>query len=171
MTGATAPRHLLTRRLHPAWVVAGAGFLALLLAAGFRATPGVLIVPLQHEFGWSRATISGAVSVNLVLFGLAGAFVAFYGLDWIATVPPTVALVTQTFGRETGTIVWGWVFASHQIGAAVAATCAGAIRDAAGTYNPAFLVAGALCLLAAGLCPLARGWPERTEPLPVPNTA
>jgi predicted MFS family arabinose efflux permease len=409
----TARSHLITRRVHPAWIVAAAGFLVLLLAAGFRATPGVLMVPLEHEFGWSRATISGAVSVNLVLYGLAGpfaaaltqrfglrrvvpaalvliaagsaatvamtqawqlylcwgvlvgvgtgamapvlaatvanrwfvkrrglvlglltagastgqllflpllaglsghdetwrraswavaggavlvvplalwllrerprdlgqraygateddtatlaagrpvarafsvlrtatqrrefwvlaaafficgattngliathfipaamdhqmpeetaagmlaamgildvagttasgwltdrydarkllfvyyglrglslialphalmaqhlslgAFVAFYGLDWIATVPPTVALVTATFGRETGTIVWGWVFAAHQIGAAVAAVGAGAIRDMSGTYDPAFFAAGALCLIASGL--------------------
>ncbi|MEO6702050.1 MAG: MFS transporter [Jatrophihabitantaceae bacterium] len=407
-----APRHLLTRRLHPAVVVAGAGFLALLLSAGFRAAPGVLIVPLQDEFGWSRAEISGAVSVNLVLYGLAGpfaaaltqrfglravvpvaislvaagaaatvsmtqlwqlylywgiavgvgtgavapvlaatitnrwfaarrglvlglltaggstgqllflpvlaslaggghwrraslavavvallvvplsigllrerpadlgqrqfgateddlvvpvlqrpiaaafstlrrathqpafwllaasffvcgattngligthfipaamdhdmpetmaasmlagmgvldilgttasgwltdrydprkllfmyyslrglsllalphalsaehlslgAFVAFYGLDWIATVPPTVALANQVFGREQGTIVWGWIFAAHQIGAAAAATGAGAIRDSFGTYGPAFIAAGGLCLFASVL--------------------
>jgi predicted MFS family arabinose efflux permease len=405
--------HLLTRRLHPAWIVAGTGFLVLLLAAGFRATPGVLMIPLQDEFGWSRATISGAVSVNLVLYGLAGpfaaaltqrfglrrvvpaalvliaagsaltvamsqawtlylcwgvmvglgtgavapvlaatianrwfvrhrglvlgmltagsatgqllflpllsafaqsdagwrtaawavaggallvvplaawllrerpgdlgqvalggvpdqtamgvgahpvatafralreaaatrvfwvlagsfficgattngliathfipaamdhqmpettaagmlaamgildvagttasgwltdrfdprkllfayyglrglsllalphalaaqhlslgAFVAFYGLDWIATVPPTVALATRHFGPERGTIVWGWVFAAHQIGAAVAALAAGAIRDAAGSYDIAFIGAGTLCLGGAVL--------------------
>ena len=410
---AAAQRHLLTRRLHPAWVIGATAFFALLFAAGFRATPGVLMVPLQHEYGWSRATISGAVSVNLVLFGLSGpfaaaltqrfglrrvvpvaltliavgsaatvgmtaawqlylcwgvlvgtgtgaiapvlaatvanrwfsrhrglvlgtltagsstgqllflpllaalsgqdhwrraswtvaaaallvapltawlfrerpadlgvrpygatedddepvgavtrpiqrafatlgrasrtsqfwvlaasfficgvstngliathfipaamdhgmpetaaagmlaamglldvagtmasgwltdrfdarallfvyyglrglslialpdalsaqhlglaAFVAFYGLDWIATVPPTVFLVTKTFGREQGGVVWGWVFAAHQLGAAVAAITAGAVRDAFGDYSPAFLVAGGLCLLAAGL--------------------
>ena len=54
---------------------------------------------------------------------------AFYGLDWIATVPPTVTLVTQTFGDESGLVVYGWVFAAHQIGAAVVALFAGAIRD------------------------------------------
>src|SRR3954447_3910628 len=70
------PRGLLLRRVHPAWVVAAGGVFCLLFAAGFRATPRVLIVPLQDEFGWSRATIAGAVSVNLVLFGLAGPFAA-----------------------------------------------------------------------------------------------
>jgi MFS family permease len=63
-------------RLHYAWVVAAATFVILLCAAAVRATPGVLIVPLQREFGWSRALISGAVSVNLVLYGLMGPFAA-----------------------------------------------------------------------------------------------
>jgi sugar phosphate permease len=405
-----APRRLFLPRVHPAWVVAAGGFLCLLFAAGFRATPGVLLVPLQNEFGWSRATIAGAVSVNLVLFGLAGpfaaaltqrfglrrvvplamvlialgsaltvfmtqpwqlylcwgllvgagtgavapvlaatianrwfskrrglvlglltagsstgqllflpflaslagstqwrraslavavsslivvpiailvlrerpadlghrrygaleddaafepgrrpistafrvlgqasrtsqfwvlcgsfficgastngliathfipaamdhqipevtaasmlaamgildvvgttasgwltdrfnprlllcayyglrglslialphalaaqhlslgVFVAFYGLDWIATVPPTVTLVTQTFGNESGLVVYGWVFASHQIGAAVVAVFAGAIRDHLDTYDPAFYISGLLCVIAA----------------------
>jgi predicted MFS family arabinose efflux permease len=404
------PRGLLLRRVHPAWVVAAGGFFCLLFAAGFRATPGVLIVPLQDEFGWSRATIAGAVSVNLVLFGLAGpfaaaltqkfglrrivpaamtlialgsaltvfmtapwqlylcwgllvgvgtgavapvlaatianrwfakrrglvlglltagsstgqllflpflaalsgstewrraalavaassllvvpisiivlrerpadlghrrygaieddaafepgrrpistafrvlrqashtsqfwvlagsffvcgastngliathfipaamdhqipevtaasmlaamgvldvvgttasgwltdrfnprillfmyyglrglslialphalnaqhlslgTFVAFYGLDWIATVPPTVQLVIQTFGEEAGLVVYGWVFAAHQIGAATVAVFAGAIRDHLDTYNPAFYISGLLCVIAA----------------------
>jgi MFS family permease len=425
-------RHLLTRHVHPAWVVAGTGFLALLFAAGFRATPGVLLVPLQQEFGWTRATISGAVSVNLVLFGLAGpfaaaltqrfglrrvvpiamvliaagsaltvvmrhawelylcwgvlvglgsgavapvlaatianrwfarrrglvlglltagsatgqllflpvlaslagadqwrraawtvavgallvvplarlgfrerpadlghrrygatgddplvppagrpigtafrvlrdasgsgrfwvlavsfficgastngliathfipaamdhdipetmaasmlaaigvldvvgtacsgwltdrfdarkllliyyglrglsllglshalaaqhlsliAFVAFYGLDWVATVPPTVALVNEVFGREIGPIAWGWVFAAHQLGAAVAALGAGGIRDLTGSYQPAFLGAGALCLLAAALVLTIRRSPTTTPPAPTPAPA
>ena len=56
-------------------------------------------------------------------------FVVIYGLDWVATVPPTVALCRQAFGAE-GTIVFGWVFASHQIGAAVASVAAGARRSA-----------------------------------------
>jgi MFS family permease len=64
------------RRVHPAWVVAGVAFVALLGAAGFRAAPGVLMVPLQDEFGWSRGTLSLAVGVNLVLFGLTAPFAA-----------------------------------------------------------------------------------------------
>src|SRR5205085_11859960 len=64
------------RKVHYAWVVAGAGFAALLSSAAFRAVPGVLMVPLQAEFGWSRATISAAVSINLVVFGLSGPFSA-----------------------------------------------------------------------------------------------
>ena len=63
-------------RLHPAWLVAAAAFVALLGAAGFRSAPSVLIVPLQEEFGWTRGTLSLAVSVNLVLFGLMAPFAA-----------------------------------------------------------------------------------------------
>ena len=64
------------RRLHPAWIVAACTFAVLLVAAGTRATPGVLIVPLEAEFGWSRATISFAVAVNILLYGLIGPFAA-----------------------------------------------------------------------------------------------
>jgi sugar phosphate permease len=77
---ASAPTRLssfLARRgVHYGWVIAGVSFLTLITAAGFRSTAGVLIVPLQDEFGWSRATISAAVSVNLVLYGLGGPFAA-----------------------------------------------------------------------------------------------
>jgi MFS family permease len=62
--------------LHPAWWVAVVAFVALLGAAGFRAAPGVLMVPLEEEFGWSRTLMSGAVSVNLVLYGLMAPFAA-----------------------------------------------------------------------------------------------
>ena len=62
------------RRVHYGWIVAGITWFTLLAAAGFRSTPAVLIVPLQHEFGWSRATISIAVSINLMLFGLFAPF-------------------------------------------------------------------------------------------------
>ena len=64
------------KRLHPAWVVAGCTFFVLLAAAGVRSTPGVLIVPLEAEFGWSRSTISFAVAANILLFGLIGPFAA-----------------------------------------------------------------------------------------------
>ncbi|HBH57919.1 MAG TPA: MFS transporter, partial [Arthrobacter bacterium] len=63
-------------RLHPAWIVAAVAFLALVGAAGFRAAPGVLMVPLQQEFGWSTTVLSAAVSINLVLFGLTAPFAA-----------------------------------------------------------------------------------------------
>jgi len=67
----------LTRnRLHYGWVVAAVTFLTLIAAAGIRSTPGVLIVPLEQSFGWSRATISLAVSINLLLYGLCGPFAA-----------------------------------------------------------------------------------------------
>jgi MFS family permease len=75
-------------------------------------------------------------------------FIIFYGLDWIATVPPTVALCRERFGAS-GPIVFGWVFASHQLGAALAAVGAGAIRDTLGDYRLAFFIAGGLCMMAA----------------------
>jgi MFS family permease len=80
--------------------------------------------------------------------GLVG-FVIVYGLDWVATVPPTVALSHEVFGREKGTVVFGWVFAAHQLGAAAAASAAGAIRTALGDYLVAFVSGAALCLVAA----------------------
>jgi MFS family permease len=80
--------------------------------------------------------------------GLVG-FVVVYGLDWVATVPPTVALCHELFGREKGTVVFGWVFAAHQLGAAVAASAAGAVRTEFGDYLVAFVSGAALCLVAA----------------------
>ena len=77
-------------------------------------------------------------------------FILFYGLDWVATVPPTVALCREYFG-DRGAVVFGWVFASHQIGAALAATGAGLIRDRLGAYDLAWYVAGFLAIGAAGL--------------------
>ncbi len=78
-------------------------------------------------------------------------FAVFYGLDWIATVPPTVKLATEAFGPDEGPIVFGWVQTGHQIGAAVAAFGAGLVRQEAHTYVPAFLVAGALAVGAAAV--------------------
>ncbi len=76
------------------------------------------------------------------------AFVVMYGLDWVATVPPTIALCRDLFGSR-GTIVFGWVFASHQLGAAAAALGAGVIRDLTGAYTIAWLGAAGLCAVAA----------------------
>ncbi|HTV00632.1 MAG TPA: MFS transporter [Luteitalea sp.] len=75
-------------------------------------------------------------------------FAVFYGLDWIATVPPTVRLTTDAFGRENTGVMYGWIAASHQIGASLAALGAGSIRTATGDYTMAFWTAGILCLLA-----------------------
>ena len=72
----TFAERLVGGRVHYAWIIAGVTFLILLTAAAIRATPGVLIVPLEQAFGWSRATISFAVSVNLLLYGLCGPFAA-----------------------------------------------------------------------------------------------
>jgi len=79
-------------------------------------------------------------------------FILFYGLDWVATVPPTVALCRQHFGIERSGVVFGWVFAAHMVGAGVAASFAGWIRTTQGDYLLAWLTAGALCVVAAAAC-------------------
>ena len=79
-------------------------------------------------------------------------FIVFYGLDWVATVPPTVALCRQHFGVERSGVVFGWVFAAHMVGAGVAASYAGWIRQSQGDYFTAWMTAGALCLAAAVAC-------------------
>jgi sugar phosphate permease len=76
----------------------------------------------------------------------------FFGLDWVATVPPTATLCRQIYGVEKGAIVFGWVFAAHMIGAAVAAAVSGAMRSSSGDYLSAWLLAGALALLAGLAC-------------------
>ena len=95
-------------------------------------------------------------------------FVIFYGLDWVATVPPTVALCREYFG-VSGAVVFGWVFAAHQFGAAVAAIGAGLVRDQLGTYTLAWHVAGALSVGAAvlSLMLLRRRGAVLVEPAPV----
>jgi predicted MFS family arabinose efflux permease len=107
-----------------------------LLLAWYYAFRGLAVVALPFAFGSGYA---------LVVFAI------FYGLDWVATVPPTVAITADHFGRERVGIVFGWVFASHQLGAALAAWAAGASRGWFGTYNYAFVSAGVLCLLASAL--------------------
>jgi sugar phosphate permease len=77
-----------------------------------------------------------------------GVFAVFYGLDWVATVPPTVRLTGDAFGRENTGVVYGWIGASHQLGASMAAFGAGAIRTLTGTYAIAFWISGGLCLFA-----------------------
>lgn len=82
-------------------------------------------------------------------------FIVFYGLDWVATVPPTIAICRRWFAAATP-IVFGWVFAAHQLGAAVAAFGAGYVRDSDGSYDLAFHVAAGLCVIAALLCAAIR---------------
>jgi sugar phosphate permease len=77
-----------------------------------------------------------------------GVFAMFYGLDWVATVPPTVKLTTEAFGKENTGVIYGWIGASHQLGASMAAFGAGAIRTEFGEYRLAFVIAGVLCLMA-----------------------
>jgi MFS family permease len=108
---------------------------ARLLLGVYYTLRGASLLLLPSLFG-------DAMHVNML------AFVIFYGLDWVATVPPTITLCREAFG-ERAPIVFGWVFAAHQIGAAVAASGAGLVRDHLGTYTLAWYVAGALCFGAA----------------------
>ena len=90
-------------------------------------------------------------------------FAVFYGLDWIATVPPTVKLATDAFGPSRAPVMFGWIAAGHQVGAAVTALGAGWIRTTFGDYQAAFWASGSLCLVAALLALQVRG---RTAPRP-----
>jgi predicted MFS family arabinose efflux permease len=96
---------------------------------------GLSLIYLPHAFG-------------IDFFGLP-IFAVFYGLDWIATVPPTVRLATDVYGKESAPVVFGWVVAGHQLGAAFAALGAGMLRSSLGTYTIASMISGGLCLIAA----------------------
>ena len=85
---------------------------------------------------------------TFTVYGLS-LFATFYGLDWIATVPPTARLSAQQFGKANAGIAFGWIFAGHQLGAAAAAYGGGLARSALHTYLPAFYVGGIMCLVAA----------------------
>jgi predicted MFS family arabinose efflux permease len=136
------------------------------IAAGLLAVIGIFDIVGTVASGWLSDRIDPRVLLGLyyglrglslmVLPGLFAAtpepsmlvFIVFYGLDWVATVPPTVALCRRVYGAD-GAVVFGWVFGAHQVGAAVAAVGAGLVRDGLGHYDAAWFGAGALCLLAA----------------------
>ncbi len=113
-----------------------------------RVNPRILLGSYYVLRGVGLAMLPGLLSetVEPSVF----AFVVVYGLDWVATVPPTAALCREIFGAD-GTIVFGWVFAAHQIGAAVASVTAGVIRDHTSEYTVAWLGGAALCVVAAAL--------------------
>jgi sugar phosphate permease len=104
---------------------------------------------------------SGFTGVGLAVFAI------FYGLDWIATVPPTLKLANAAFGRERAPIVFGWIFTAHQLGGATAAFGAGLSRTILATYLPAFYIAGAACLAAACLALMARSPASTPSAAPV----
>ncbi len=136
--------------------VAAAGVLAMMGAFDFVGTVGSGWLSDRYDTRWLLFWYYGLRGLALLylpftdfsVYGLS-LFAVFYGLDWIATVPPTVKLVAERFGPEKAGLVFGWVFAAHQVGAAAAAYGAGWARTALLTYMPAFVVAGVLCLLAA----------------------
>ncbi|GAA2916182.1 MFS transporter [Streptomyces mexicanus] len=86
-------------------------------------------------------------------------FIVFYGLDWVATVPPTLALCREHYGEDSA-IVFGWVLASHQVGAALIAYLGGLVRDMTGSYDTVWYAAGALCAAAALMALVIRRRPD-----------
>ena len=148
-------------------------FISLCGDQGMGAVPAASVLSMMGAFDLFGTTLSGYLSdrydnrkllfwyyalrglslfwlpySTFTLYGLS-IFAAFYGLDWIATVPPTVKLAAQEFGKEKAGMIFGWVFAAHQLGAATAAYGAGLTRTLLLTYNPALFAAGAACLVAA----------------------
>ena len=139
------------------------------VAAGLLATIGVLDVVGTIFSGWLTDRVDPRLLLVVYYLGRGVSllllpsllsphaepstwvFVIFYGLDWVATVPPTIVLCRRYFGARTP-VVFGWVFASHQLGAAVAAAGAGWLRDLRGDYDLAFYLASGLCAVAALLC-------------------
>ncbi len=104
-------------------------------------------------------------SFDMSFYGLS-LFAVFYGLDWIATVPPTLKLSERAFGRDNAALMFGWILAAHQLGGAAAAWGAGYLRTATGRYDGAFFCAGFICLGAAALVLLiGRSRPLGTLPL------
>eukprot|EP01037_Dinobryon_pediforme_P002001 gene2001-2037_t len=136
--------------------VAAAGVLAMMGAFDFVGTiaSGWLSDRFDNRYllfmyyGLRGLSLMALPYSDFSFYGLS-VFAIFYGLDWIATVPPTVRLAGVAFGRELAPLVFGWIFTAHQLGAAVAAAGAGLIRADLGSYLPAFFFSGAMCVVAA----------------------
>lgn len=109
----------------------------------------LLLLPYLHDFS------------GMVLFAI------IYGLDWFATVPPSMAITADTFGRQNVGKVYGWIFMSHQIGAAIMASTAGALRVWMGDYNTAFFSGGFIAMIAAGLALQIKMKPKEESSTPV----
>jgi sugar phosphate permease len=154
------------------------------VAAGLLATIGILDVAGTVFSGWLTDRVDPRLllvayycgrGISLILLPAllsphaepsTWVFVIFYGLDWVATVPPTIVLCRNYFGARSP-VVFGWVFAAHQIGAAIAAAGAGRLRDLQGNYDMAFYLAAGLCFIAALLCLNVRKTPDgATAPAP-----
>jgi MFS family permease len=135
---------------------AAASVLAMMGAFDFVGTIGSGWLSDRFDNRWLLFWYYGLRGLSLLylpftdfsIYGLS-LFAVFYGLDWIATVPPTVKLTADRFGRERAGMVFGWIFTGHQLGAATAALGAGVVRTGWSTYLPAFFAAGALCVVAA----------------------
>jgi MFS family permease len=147
--------------------VTAAGVLAVIGIFDFLGTVGSGWLSDRYDSRWLLFWYYGLRGLSLLylpftgfsFYGLA-LFAVFYGLDWVATVPPTVKLAADRFG-EKANLVFGWIFAGHQLGAAFAAYGAGFSRTVYDSYLPAFFIAGALCLFAAAFCITMRGGKAR----------
>jgi MFS family permease len=135
--------------------VSAAGILAMMGVFDFFGTVGSGWLSDRFDNRWLLFWYYGLRGLSLIYlpfsdFSILGltVFAMFYGLDWIATVPPTVKLTAERFGEGKANIVFGWIFAGHQLGAASAAYGAGLTRTVTESYLPAFLTAGVLCLVA-----------------------
>jgi predicted MFS family arabinose efflux permease len=143
--------------------VAAASVLAIMGVCDFFGTIGSGYLSDRFDNRWLLAWYYGLRGLSLMwlpfsnfsIYGLS-LFAVFFGLDFIATVPPTVRMTAQEFGRERAGMVFGWLFFAHQLGGAIAAFGAGVSRDLLASYLPAFFTAGAVCLLAAAAFALLR---------------
>ena len=148
------------------------------MAAGLLAVVGIFDFIGTIASGWLTDRVNPVILL-VIYYGLRGValfsapfllgpdveppllfFVVFYGLDWIATVPPTVELCRRYFGLTNSSVVYGWVFASHMVGAAIAAAFAGVIRDVQGDYFIAWITAAVLCLVASASVLLLKPQPK-----------
>ncbi|HMG53052.1 MAG TPA: MFS transporter [Kofleriaceae bacterium] len=145
--------------------VAAAGMLATMGIFDLFGTTGSGWLSDRIDSRWLLFTYYGLRGLSLIFLPRAlieqeglSVFTVFYGLDWIATVPPTVKLSANAFGARDAPIVFGWVVAAHQLGAAFASEAAGILRTELGDYRYAFVSSGTLCLIAAGFAlAIARG--------------
>ncbi|HYD15481.1 MAG TPA: MFS transporter, partial [Hyphomicrobium sp.] len=154
--------------------VSAAGILAMMGVFDFFGTLGSGWLSDRFDNRWLLFWYYGLRGLSLIYlpfsdFSIIGltVFAMFYGLDWIATVPPTVKLTAERFGDGKANVVFGWIFAGHQLGAASAAYGAGLTRTVYETYLPAFFTAGALCIVAALAFAMLRSieGPKRLAPV------
>jgi predicted MFS family arabinose efflux permease len=143
---------------HGIAATSAAGLLAMMGIFDIAGTTGSGWLSDRYDNRWRLFMYYGLRGLSLIylpfsgysLYGLS-LFAVFYGLDWLATVPPTLRLTTDAFGAADAPIVFGWILTGHQIGAAVAALGAGFLRTSLDRFLQAFIIAGLFCLATAGL--------------------
>jgi MFS family permease len=158
--------------------VTAAGLLAVMGIFDFIGTIGSGWLSDRYDSRWLLSMYYGLRGASLLwlpfstfsFWGLS-IFAVFFGLDYIATVPPTVKIAVQAFGRERAPVVFGWIFAGHQLGAAVMAAAGGVLRDILATYLPVFFIAGAICVVAAAAMLILIGPRSPTAKVASPTSA